>query len=177
MIAMVAQKDPVPTGTVTGDFDARPAHVRLSNRESGQGRLHDRLGGDRVSRIEERPVDSPKACARWKRERPQYLAIWSSARSLCRFRSMTNNGLFVTNIVFPGTNRTNVTDQGECVLDRNYCPGHFSWTGCADRLARDFHTRHTSARTGQVSKDLKPNRTSLFRVLVVCPAGPLERFC
>jgi hypothetical protein len=47
---------PEPTGTVTVDFNATPARVRLSNRESGQGRLHDWLGGDRVYRIAEEVV-------------------------------------------------------------------------------------------------------------------------
>jgi hypothetical protein len=47
---------PMLTGTGTADFNARPAHVRLSNRESGLGRLHDWLGGDRVYRIEEEVI-------------------------------------------------------------------------------------------------------------------------
>jgi hypothetical protein len=47
---------PVPAGTTTADFNARPANVRLGKRDGGQGRLNDWLGGDRVYQIEEEVI-------------------------------------------------------------------------------------------------------------------------
>lgn len=47
---------PVPSGTVTESFNALPENVRLGKKDSGDGRLNDWMGGERIYRITEEVV-------------------------------------------------------------------------------------------------------------------------
>jgi len=46
----------VPDGTVTAAFNAQPENVRIGARDSGDGRLNDWMGGERVYRVREEVV-------------------------------------------------------------------------------------------------------------------------
>ncbi|UFW88237.1 ImmA/IrrE family metallo-endopeptidase [Bradyrhizobium barranii] len=47
---------PVPSGTATESFNAQAENVRLGKKDSGDGRLNDWMGGERVYRITEEVV-------------------------------------------------------------------------------------------------------------------------
>lgn len=47
---------PLPAGTVTSSFNARPENVRTGQRDVGDGRLNDWLGGERSYRVTEEAV-------------------------------------------------------------------------------------------------------------------------
>lgn len=47
---------PVPAGTVTESFNARPENVRTARKDSGEGRLNDWMEGDKVYKISEEAV-------------------------------------------------------------------------------------------------------------------------
>jgi Zn-dependent peptidase ImmA (M78 family) len=47
---------PVPDGTATARFNAKPSNVRLGQRDGAEGRLNDWMGGDRVYRVTEEVV-------------------------------------------------------------------------------------------------------------------------
>jgi hypothetical protein len=55
-LAWVRKGTPVPPGTVTANFNARPENVRAGQRDSGEGRLNDWMDGDRVYRVSEEVV-------------------------------------------------------------------------------------------------------------------------
>ncbi len=52
----VRKGTPVPAGTVTASFNAKPDNVRMGQRNSGEGRLNDWMDGDRTYRITEEVV-------------------------------------------------------------------------------------------------------------------------
>ena len=45
---------PVPAGTVTETFNARPENVRTAQKDGGDGRLNDWMEGDKVYRLRKR---------------------------------------------------------------------------------------------------------------------------
>ena len=47
---------PVPSGTVTADFNAQPENVRTGKKDAGEGRLNDWIGGDRTYNVHEQVV-------------------------------------------------------------------------------------------------------------------------
>ena len=47
---------PLPPGTVTAAFNARPRNVRTGQKDSGDARLNDWMGGDRIYRVTEEVV-------------------------------------------------------------------------------------------------------------------------
>jgi Zn-dependent peptidase ImmA (M78 family) len=47
---------PVPAGTVTEYFNARPDNVRTAQKDSGEGRLHDWMEGDKIYKVSEEVV-------------------------------------------------------------------------------------------------------------------------
>jgi Zn-dependent peptidase ImmA (M78 family) len=47
---------PVPAGTITENFNARPENVRTAQKDSGDGRLNDWMEGDKVYRVTEEVV-------------------------------------------------------------------------------------------------------------------------
>lgn len=55
-LSWVRKGTPVPTGTVTASFNARPDNVRTGQRDSGDGRLNDWMDGERVYAITEEVV-------------------------------------------------------------------------------------------------------------------------
>ena len=52
-ISWIRKGTPVPDGTVTAAFNARPESVRTGERDGGDGRLNDWMGGERVYRVRE----------------------------------------------------------------------------------------------------------------------------
>jgi hypothetical protein len=52
-LTWVRKGTPVPAATVTADFNSRPENVRTGQRNSGKGRLNDRMDGERVYRVTE----------------------------------------------------------------------------------------------------------------------------
>jgi hypothetical protein len=55
-LAWVRKGTPVPGGTITTNFNAKPENVRAGQRESGDGRLNDWMDGDRAYRVTEEVV-------------------------------------------------------------------------------------------------------------------------
>jgi hypothetical protein len=55
-LAWVRKGTPVPAGTVTSSFNGRPDNVRTGQRDAGEGRLNDWMGGDRVYAVTEEVV-------------------------------------------------------------------------------------------------------------------------
>ena len=55
-LAWVRKGTPVPAGTITASFNARPENIRPGQRDSGDGRLNDWMDGDRVYRVTEEVV-------------------------------------------------------------------------------------------------------------------------
>jgi predicted transcriptional regulator len=47
---------PVPAGTITESFNARPENVRTAQKDSGDGRLNDWMEGDRIYKVTEEVV-------------------------------------------------------------------------------------------------------------------------
>jgi hypothetical protein len=47
---------PVPDGTVTENFNARPENIRTARKDSGEGRLNDWMEGERIYRVSEEVV-------------------------------------------------------------------------------------------------------------------------
>jgi IrrE N-terminal-like domain len=47
---------PVPAGTVTENFNARPDNVRTAQKDSGEGRLNDWMEGDKIYKVSEEVV-------------------------------------------------------------------------------------------------------------------------
>lgn len=47
---------PVPGGTITGAFNARPENVRTAKKEDGEGRLNDWMDGDRIYEVKEEVI-------------------------------------------------------------------------------------------------------------------------
>jgi predicted transcriptional regulator len=52
-ISWIRKGTPVPDGTVTASFNARPKNVRTGERDGGDGRLNDWMGGERLYRVRE----------------------------------------------------------------------------------------------------------------------------
>ena len=52
----VRKATPVPAGTVTEEFNARPENARTGQRDAREGRLNDWMGGERVYRVSEEVV-------------------------------------------------------------------------------------------------------------------------
>ncbi|HEY0329907.1 MAG TPA: ImmA/IrrE family metallo-endopeptidase [Rhodopseudomonas sp.] len=52
-ISWIRKGTPVPDGTVTSAFNARPENVRTGERDGGDGRLNDWMGGERTYRVRE----------------------------------------------------------------------------------------------------------------------------
>jgi Zn-dependent peptidase ImmA (M78 family) len=55
-LAWLRKGTPVPPGTVTANFNARPENVRTGQRDSGDGRLNDWMDGERVYQVTEEAV-------------------------------------------------------------------------------------------------------------------------
>lgn len=55
-ISWIRKGTAVPDGTVTAAFNARPENVRTGARDSGDGRLTDWMGGERVYRMQEEVI-------------------------------------------------------------------------------------------------------------------------
>jgi hypothetical protein len=55
-LSWVRKGTPVPGGTVTASFNARPENVRTGQRDSGDGRLNDWMDGERVYSVIEEVV-------------------------------------------------------------------------------------------------------------------------
>ena len=55
-MAWVRKGTPVPPGTVTANFNAKPENVRTGQRDSGDGRLNDWMDGERVYQVTEEAV-------------------------------------------------------------------------------------------------------------------------
>lgn len=55
-LSWVRKGTPVPSGTVTASFNARPENVRTGQRDVGDGRLNDWMDGERVHRVTEEVV-------------------------------------------------------------------------------------------------------------------------
>lgn len=55
-LSWVRKGTPMPTGTVTASFNARPDNVRTGQRDCGDGRLNDWMDGERVYAITEEVV-------------------------------------------------------------------------------------------------------------------------
>lgn len=55
-LSWIKKGTPVPSGTVTSAFNARPDNIRLGAKDSGDGRLNDWMGGERVYRVKEEVV-------------------------------------------------------------------------------------------------------------------------
>jgi Zn-dependent peptidase ImmA (M78 family) len=55
-LAWVRKGTPVPPGTVTANFNAKPENVRTGHRDSGDGRLNDWMDGERVYQVTEEVV-------------------------------------------------------------------------------------------------------------------------
>jgi predicted transcriptional regulator len=52
-ISWIRKGTPVPDGTATAAFNARPENARTGERDSGDGRLNDWMGGERIYRVRE----------------------------------------------------------------------------------------------------------------------------
>ncbi|ODM73109.1 MULTISPECIES: ImmA/IrrE family metallo-endopeptidase [Bradyrhizobium] len=52
-ISWIKKGSPVPDGTLTAAFNDRPENVRVGERDSGDGRLNDWMGGERIYRVHE----------------------------------------------------------------------------------------------------------------------------
>jgi predicted transcriptional regulator len=52
-ISWIRKGTPVPDGTVTAAFNARPENVRTGERDGADGRLNDWMGGERIYRVRE----------------------------------------------------------------------------------------------------------------------------
>lgn len=55
-ISWIKKGTAVPVGTVTAAFNSRPENVRTGERDAGDGRLNDWMGGERVYRVHEEVV-------------------------------------------------------------------------------------------------------------------------
>jgi hypothetical protein len=55
-VSWLRKGTPVPAGTATASFNAKPENVRTGQRDAGDGRLNDWMGGERVYRITEEVV-------------------------------------------------------------------------------------------------------------------------
>lgn len=55
-ISWIKKGAAVPDGTVTTAFNARPENIRTGERDAGDGRLNDWMGGERVYRVHEEVV-------------------------------------------------------------------------------------------------------------------------
>jgi hypothetical protein len=55
-ISWIKKGTAVPDGTVTAAFNARSENVRTGQREAGDGRLNDWMGGERIYRVSDEVV-------------------------------------------------------------------------------------------------------------------------
>lgn len=52
-ISWIKKGTSIPDGTVTAAFNARPQSIRSGERDGGDGRLNDWMGGERIYRVHE----------------------------------------------------------------------------------------------------------------------------
>jgi IrrE N-terminal-like domain len=55
-LSWLCKGTPLPTSSLTSEFNSRPENMRTAKREIGQGRLNDWMGGDQVYRIQEEVI-------------------------------------------------------------------------------------------------------------------------